>query len=218
MGKKVAVTGGSGQVGLYVCDEFKKAGYDVVALDVKKPAMKVKYVEVDLMDFKETCRALKGYDQVVHLAAIPNPYIRPLWDKVMPINTGTTFNVMESVFRNGIKRVVLGCSESSTGFGIHLRPIKPLYVPIDEKHPCWPHETYSISKHLSEVMARNYAQVFGIEVLSMRYTWVMLEQFKDEQLSFMRSAKAGVFDEKNVWLGAYITARDVARGCVAAAV
>ena len=53
----------------------------------------------------------------------------------------TSYNVFEAARLEGVRRVVYGCSDSSTGFGIHLVKLVPEYVPIDEEHPLWPHET-----------------------------------------------------------------------------
>jgi len=72
----------------------------------------------------------------------------------LPTNTAINYAVFEAVRRNNIPRIVYGCSDSSTGFGIHNAPLKPLYVPIDEAHPLWPHESYSLSKHFGERMGR----------------------------------------------------------------
>ncbi|MCD6506253.1 NAD-dependent epimerase/dehydratase family protein [Candidatus Poribacteria bacterium] len=212
---RVAITGGSGAIGTYVCDEFIRAGHEVVSVDIRPPKIDVPFVEVDLCDFQATCKTLQGFDQVVHLAAIPDPFSDPP-EKVMGVNMMTAFNVFEAARLNGVRRVVYGCSESSTGFGIHNVPLKPLYVPIDEEHPCWPHETYSLSKHFGERIGDNYAKAYGLEVISLRYAWVWLKRSKEAAARVVARARQGVIDEKP-WFGAYIAVRDVARACLAAA-
>jgi nucleoside-diphosphate-sugar epimerase len=74
---RIAVTGGSGAIGHYVCDEFVRAGHTVVSLDRTPPASGIGFVQVDLRDLEQACAALLGFDQVVHLAAIPDPYNDP---------------------------------------------------------------------------------------------------------------------------------------------
>ena len=74
---RVAVTGGNGAIGVYVCDELRKAGYEVVSVDRMPPKDGQPFVQVDLMDREATAEALAGFDQIVHLAAIPDPFSDP---------------------------------------------------------------------------------------------------------------------------------------------
>ena len=148
---------------------------------------------------------------VVHLAAIPNPYSDPP-DRVLAVNTVTTFNVLEAIRRNGIPRIVYGCSESSSGFGIHHVELKPLYLPIDEEHPCWPHETYSISKRFGEVMVANYARAYGIEGFALRYTWVWTERDTKGVRKIIQANRRGE-RRARPWFGCYIAPHDVAQAC-----
>ena len=80
---RVAITGGSGAIGTYVCDEFIRAGHEVVSVDMRPPKIDVPFVEVDLCDFQATCETLQGFDRVVHLAAIPDPFSDPP-EKLIP--------------------------------------------------------------------------------------------------------------------------------------
>ena len=74
---RIAVTGGSGAIGRYVCDELANAGYRVVSIDRTPPPEGIDYVEADLRELEQCVRALTNFDQVVHLAAIPDPYYDP---------------------------------------------------------------------------------------------------------------------------------------------
>ena len=143
---KIAVTGGSGAIGTYVCDELAAAGHNVTSLDLAPPKVDVAFREVDLTNLAETCKAVDGFDQIVHLAAIPDPYGDDPPETVISVNTAISYNVFEAARLKGVNRVIYGCSESSTGFGIHSVELVPQYVPIDEEHPLWPHETYSLSE------------------------------------------------------------------------
>ncbi len=212
---RVAVTGGTGAIGVHVCDELRGAGYDVVAVDRVPPKEDQPFVRVDLMDREATAEALKGFDQIVHLAAIPDPYSDPP-EVVIGENTRTTFNVMEAARTNGVKRVVYGCSDSSTGFGIHNTALRPLYLPLDEDHPLWPHESYSLSKHFGERMCETYAKAYQLETISLRYQYVMIKRVEKVAKEQAQRAKEGFFDPEHAWLGGYISVRDVARACLAA--
>lgn len=133
----------------------------------------------------------------------------------MGVNMQTAFNVFEAARQNGVTRVVYGCSESSTGFGIHKVPLVPLYVPIDEQHPCWPHETYSLSKHFGELIGQDYARAYGLEVVSLRYAWVWMHVTEHLWRPIVTDAQQGLC-RKPQWFGAHITVKDVARACLAA--
>ena len=212
---RIAVTGGSGHIGKYVCNALDQAGETVTSLDLHPPQADVAFLEVDLCALAAAQQALAGFDQVVHLAAIPNPYDDPA-ERVMSVNMTSAFNVFEAARRQGVTRVIYGCSESSTGFGIHEVTLKPLYVPVDEAHPCWPHETYSLSKHLGERIGANYAHAFGMEVISLRYAWVWDKRCAEAARSIVARHHSGSLGEGAPWFGAYIAVHDVAAGCLAA--
>lgn len=204
---RIGVTGGSGAIGRYVCDELLKASHDVVSLDRIPPSGEIgigaDFIDVDLSDLEATCAALAGFDQVVHLAAIPDPYFDPPL-RVISVNTAINFCVFEALRLNQIPRIIYGCSDSSTGFGIHNATLKPLYVPIDEEHPLWPHESYSLSKHFGERMAETYAKAYGLEALSLRYNWVWVQRWREKAAATVAAARNEEWGADEVWLGGYI--------------
>ena len=209
---KMLVTGGAGAIGAYVVAELVSHGIDGTILDLSPPTKMVEgvdFVQCDLMDLEATIATVKGYDVVVHLAAIPHPYNDPD-DRVMSVNMVTCFNVLEAVRLNGIRRIVYGCSESSTGFGIHNVELVPLYLPIDELHPCWPHETYSFTKRFGEMMVENYARAYDIEAISLRYCWVWVERDRE---GIQRIVDAGLRGDAAArpWFGCYVAPHDVAQ-------
>jgi len=206
---RILVTGGSGNVGGYVLDEL--AGlHDITILDLRKSAKHsdLPLLKVDLMDAGEAMDAVKGFDVVIHLAAIPNPSRDP-GDRVLHVNTVSAYNLMEAVRENGIPRVVYAGSESATGFGIHNVLHTPLYLPIDEEHPSWPHETYSLSKYFGEIICREYAHAYGMKVICLRYAWVWFREDKEAMKGFVRSVQ----DSGDPTFGAYVFAEDVAQAC-----
>ncbi|MHB1456422.1 MAG: NAD-dependent epimerase/dehydratase family protein [Armatimonadota bacterium] len=204
---KVLVTGGSGNVGGYVLDELV-GKHEITVLDTKASLKHpdLPFININLMDASETLNAVKGFDAVVHLAAIPNPSKDPV-DRVLHVNTLSTYNLMEAVRLNGIPRVVYASSESASGFGIHNVSHKPMYLPIDERHPSWPHETYSLSKYFGEVICQEYAHAYGIKVIALRYTWVWFREDGDSMKNLVKHVQANGGDG----FGAYVFAEDVAQ-------
>ena len=211
---RLAVTGGSGQVGRRVCRELRDAGHEVWSVDCAAPPDGTLFRPADLTVLAEARSALADMEQVVHLAAIPNPYSDPA-ERVMGVNMAISYNVFEAARRSGVRRVVYGCSESATGFGIHEPELRPEYVPVDESHPCWPHETYSLSKYLGEVIGEKYSRAFGMQVLSLRYTWVFFAAFLPQAREMAAARRRGEIPERP-WFGAYISVGDVARAVRAA--
>jgi len=215
---RILLTGGAGDIGAYVLQDLTSRGITTTVLDVRKPQAPfsdVPFLHCDLTNLENTLAAVRGYDVVIHLAAIPHPYNDPP-DRVIAVNTVSAFNVLEAVRQNGIPRIVYGCSESASGFGIHNVELKPRYLPIDEAHPCWPHESYSLSKWFGERMIENYARAYGIEGISLRYCWVWLERDKRSVRQIVEASARGESNPKP-WYGCYIAPHDVAQGCRLAA-
>ena len=95
----ILVTGGAGAIGRYVVQDLAAHGFVPTILDLGPVPERddgIAYVQCDLMDLNATLDVVRGYDVVVHLAAIPNPYSDPP-DRVMAVNTVTTFNVLEAI-------------------------------------------------------------------------------------------------------------------------
>lgn len=208
---KAIITGAAGAIGQHVVKEFLAIGAEVVAIDQRPPAQpdpRATFVQCDLTNGEATRAAIHDADVVCHLAAIPNPYGVP-GEHVLSVNVTSTYNVLEAARLNGIRRVVYSCSESSTGFGIHNVELKPLYVPIDEAHPCWPHESYSISKRFGEEMLDWYSRCYGIEGIALRYTWVWVERDRAGVQKIVKARLAG--EPVTGWFGAYIAPEDVAQ-------
>lgn len=208
---RVIVTGGSGDIGRYVVHELHAHGFTPVILDVRPPRTATghaEYVRCDLMSLDAAVREIRDCDAVVHLAAIPNPFNDPA-ERVMAVNMVTTYNVLEAVRLNRVPRIVYGCSESSSGFGVHRVALTPRYLPLDEEHPCWPHEVYSFTKRFGEEMVREYSRAFGIAGISLRYCWVLVDRDAEAIRGILRSQAEGRRDPK-AWFGSYIAPHDVA--------
>lgn len=210
---RTIVTGGSGAIGRYVVRELLAHGHRPTIVDARPPRTgdeSVGFIECDLTDREATLAAIRDCDAVCHLAAIPNPQNDPP-ERVLSVNVVSTFNVLEAARLNGVPRVVYACSESSSGFGIHNVELRPLYLPIDEDHPCWPHETYSLSKRFGEEMVQSYAVAYGIEGIALRYAWVWTERDAAAARAIVAAGLAGTVSPRP-WFGAYIAPHDVAQG------
>jgi nucleoside-diphosphate-sugar epimerase len=174
--KRVIVTGGSGKAGHWIVKHFIESGYDVINVDVRRPAEPLcRTIFADLTQLGQVVSALSPhasgnrapYAGVVHMAAIPRPHEHPN-DELFRINTLSTYNVLEACGLLGIKKAVIASSESSYGFAFANETLDPIYFPVDEAHPQRPEDTYGLTKVVNEATAAMFHRRDGTQILSLR--------------------------------------------------
>jgi nucleoside-diphosphate-sugar epimerase len=205
--KKIIVTGGTGKAGRAAIQELVNSGYEVRNLDIAGNSAPgdPTALAVDLTDYGQTIDAMVGYDAVVHLAAIPAPFIRT--DEVtFRVNMSSTFNVFQAATTLGMKRIVWASSETTLGLPFDRE--KPDYAPIDENQTPYPESTYALSKLLSEEMARQYNRWTGIPIVGLRISNIMEPHDYQRFPSFWNDP---MLRKWNLW--GYVDARDVAQAC-----
>lgn len=129
---KVAVTGGSGQLGTHVLRRLlaDRKIKEIRCLDVRPPILppgrRLAYIRADVRD-PDLHRHLEGMDAVIHLAFIIVAHLpRPEFDA---INVGGSRNVFEAAVAAGVRRILYSSSIAAYG----LVPGHP--VPIVETSP-----------------------------------------------------------------------------------
>lgn len=206
--KTIAVTGGSGKLGSALIKELLQEGYEVVSLDTKHSnELRCRQITVDLNDFGQVVSALHGAEAVIHLAAIPAPlgYTYPY---IFANNVVSSYHILEAASLLGIRKVVMGSSESSYGFAWARAPFSPDYLPVDEEHPQQPQECYGLSKIVNELTASMFDRRNGMRVVSLRFSMIT----KPEEYKHLMSRKPEAYI-KNLW--SYIDIRDAVSACVA---
>src|ERR1041385_2679055 len=167
---KVLVTGGAGLIGKATVERLVAHGWDVRAIDlatgVELPG--AEYLTCDITNYDDVRAQMRGCQVVVHLAAIPRPALAP-GEKVFSVNTSGTFNVFEAAAAEGIKRVVQASSINALGVSFSLTDIVTEYFPIDEKHPTYTTDPYSLSKQFVEDIGAYYWRRDGISSVAMRF-------------------------------------------------
>ena len=104
---RIAITGGSGKIGVYTVREFQEHGYEVRNLDAVRPSHEnLPTTIVDVAHFGDLVSCLNGFDAIVHLGAIVAPG-RTSNNTLFRTNTQGTFNVLEAASVLGIKKVCL---------------------------------------------------------------------------------------------------------------
>jgi len=199
---KVLVTGGSGTIGGYVLRELLQAGHSVSSFSRTAPRVEgAGFVQGDIMEPAQLADACQNQDAVVHLAAVPGPG-RATPAQLLNVNVIGAVNVLEAAVHAGIGKVVFASSGAATGFSFQKREILPLYLPIDEEHPCEPQDEYGLSKLLGELTCKRYTDAFGIQTvcLAINNNWY-LERRTDEVA--VRSGWAQQFTVDELWTKRY---------------
>jgi len=105
------VTGGTGFVGRYVCEQLDDRGHDVTALSRSPdPSVLPAGVETatgDVTDYDSIDGAIEGQDAVVHLVAL-SPLFKPNGgnERHFAVTAGGTENVVEACETHGVDRLV----------------------------------------------------------------------------------------------------------------
>lgn len=211
---KIAVTGGSGRVGRAVVDMALKRGDSVVSIDrVDNPASQearpnLTYVQADITDYAAMVNAFKGCDAVVHMAAIPAPGHHP--DQVVHNNNVVgSYNVLRAAVEVGIQRVCQASSVNAMGLAYSRWP-RFDYFPVDEEHPTYNEDPYSLSKWICEEQGNSFARRYeNMVIASMRFHWVVSERPVATQAVGYSQSDAGT---KNLW--GYTRFDSAARACL----
>jgi UDP-glucose 4-epimerase len=179
---KAFVTGGAGFIGSNLVDRLLQRGDEVVAYDNLSTGMneflaearkspRFSFVTGDVLEEAALARAMKGADVVFHLAA--NADVRfgtrhPRKD--LEQNTIATYNVLEAMRANGVKRIAFSSTGSVYG--------EAAVVPTPETCP-FPVQTslYGASKLAGEGLISAYCEGFGFQGWIFRFVSILGERY-----------------------------------------
>lgn len=177
---RIAITGGSGRVGRATVEQAHALGHSIVSLDQRKPEQiieseRVSYIEADISDYDALERAFKGCDALIHLAAIPSPRSHP--DHIVHNNNVVgSYNAMMAAVKNGIRKICQASSINATG-AVYSRWPRYDYFPLDEQHPTYNEDPYSLSKWICEIQADSLVRRYeDLTIASLRYHGVYPQQ------------------------------------------
>ena len=179
---KYLVTGGAGFIGSNLVDRLLAEGHQVVALDNFSTGQErfletanrnrdFSLVRGDLLDPPALNEAMKGCGFVFHLAA--NADVRFGTEhprKDLEQNTLVTFNVLEAMRANGIRRMAFSSTGSIYG--------EPTVFPTPENAP-FPTQTslYGASKLACEGLIQAYCEGFGFQAWVFRFVSILGERY-----------------------------------------
>ncbi len=196
----VLVTGGTGQIGAFVCTELAEKYHAVTIYDFKpnsenisEIAKKIEILSGDVLDLEDLLSVIKTrhITHIIHLAALLVLESKQRPAKALRVNCIGTNNIFEAARLTDLKRVVFASSVVVYGL--------PSFYPggrVDEDDfPHCPNDPYSYTKFLNESMGQFYRETFGLDLLCMRITgawgpgryWGYTGQFND----FVRKVAVG---------------------------
>ncbi|MFK7902158.1 MAG: NAD-dependent epimerase/dehydratase family protein [Nitratireductor sp.] len=160
--KKLVLTGAAGRLGSYLREPMTKLADELVSTDIVDDIGKLyegeSYVKADLASLDDMMGVLKGADMVVHMGAYAD---EGPFEKLLGPNFVGAYNVWESAFQNGLKRVVYGSSIHAVG----MHP-KNEFIGTDVRHR--PDTFYGLAKCFAEDLGSMYWDKRGLESVHMR--------------------------------------------------
>ena len=170
---RVLLTGGNGGIGSVATRYLLERGYDVRVIDLgaESKVDNVEYASCDIRDYDAVREQVKGFDAIVHMAAIPAPPGGRGPD-IFHINVTGTYNIFEAAAREGITRIVQASSINAIGCAWNVNDFVPDYFPVDEGQTRRTDDPYSLSKQLVEDIGDYYWRRDGISSTGLRFPWV----------------------------------------------
>lgn len=160
--KKIVLTGAAGRLGSYLREPLTKMCGELVSSDIVEGVGKLypgeRFVQADLADKAAIVDLLKGADMVVHFGAIVD---EAPFETLLGPNFIGAYNIWESAYQNGLRRVVYSSSIHAVG----MYP-KNQAIGVDVAHR--PDTFYGLAKCFAEDLGRMYWEKRGLESVHLR--------------------------------------------------
>lgn len=206
--RNITVTGGSGLVGREAVAVLRAQGHRVTTLDLRPLPGGVfgddgRSLSGDVRNPGDVLDAVDGADTVVHLAGIAGSGMAPD-AATFEANVNGSYNVFRLAARCGVRRVIWASTEGI--FGLPFTHEPPVYLPVDDDHPCRPRTAYSISKVMCERLAELVALTAETSFIGLRLAHVM------DAVEYGELSKYRGHPRDKAWdLWSYVDVRDVAQ-------
>ncbi len=174
---RVLVTGGAGYIGSVLVPLLVSDGHNVTILEkfyfgkqtlgnlLEKKTIDV--WEMDIRNFEKSGRNLKGFDAIIHLAALSNdPSCELSPGLTEDVNVDGSYQLFRIAKRDGVKRVVFSSSCSVYGFGegkilTEESPMNPVSIYAGSKIKAEEY-LFSLKDESFQPTILRFATVFGL--------------------------------------------------------
>jgi len=169
MGKQLLVVGGCGYIGSHMVKCLVEAGLSPVVLDNLSSGFIESALDQEVVvgdcgdrDLLDRLFRARKFDGVLHFASliqVGESVVEPA--KYYQTNVAKTLTLIDAMRDHGIGPLIF--SSTAAVFG------EPVRVPIDETHPRTPINPYGMSKHMVELMLRDFDRAYGLRSVALRY-------------------------------------------------
>ncbi len=168
MRQRFVITGGAGFIGTNLTHHFVAQGYETVVLDdlssgdAQRLPSAAAFYKCDIRDTEALSSILREGDVVVHLAALPRVQFSiesPV--EAHDVNVTGTVSLLEAAKKTSVKRLVYAASSSAYG--------DQETVPLTLEMEAQPKSPYALHKYVGEMYMRLWAELYGIETVSLRF-------------------------------------------------
>lgn len=171
--KRILITGGAGFIGSNLCKSLLQNNNEVICLDnfaTGKPENiqefftnpHFKLIVGDIRNLDDCKKATEGIDYILHEAAlgsVPRSINDPFTTN--QVNIDGFLNMLIAARDAKVKRFVYAASSSTYGDSTEM--------PKVEDHIGKPLSPYAITKYVNELYANNFFELYGLEVIGLRY-------------------------------------------------
>jgi UDP-N-acetylglucosamine 4-epimerase len=172
---KILVTGGAGFIGANIVKQLLDlenvqqvrvldnlaTGY-LKNIEEFEKDKKFEFLQGDIRDYETCLQACDGISAITHQAAlgsVPRSINDPLTTN--QVNITGTLNIFTAAKEKGVQRVVYAASSSTYGDHPGLPKVENIIG-----NPLSP---YAVTKYVNELYARVYANIYGLELIGLRY-------------------------------------------------
>jgi UDP-glucose 4-epimerase len=178
---KYFATGGAGFIGSHLVDRLVSEGHEVMVYDNLSSGSKVfaqhhfgkkgfQLIEADLLDFNTLKETIANHDVIFHLGANPEARLGIENTELdLKQETIATYNVLEAMRVNGIKKIVF----SSSGCIYGETPVIPL---PEDYGPVLPISLYGAGKLASEGLISAFCHTFDMQAWIFRFANIVGER------------------------------------------
>lgn len=166
---RILITGSKGFIGSHLYERLQALGHDVLGVDNLShysPREEDGHQKYMLMTFQQYAQDpfenIQDFDVIVHLAAhinVDESIAHP--EVYFDNNARGTLTLLEVLRKRGFKGRLIYASSAEV-YGSAQRSV------MDEDHPLDPISPYAVSKLTAEQLCKNYAYLYGLDIIVIR--------------------------------------------------